>query len=134
MQYEVNRYICSRMLEDECDFGKMILNPQYEGYYSELKSYYTPASFDRYPVGKEFCFDDYNRIIRSALFSKNMNGKPTMRTFIIIYVLTKHLVVKYNEEKRGYYFCGWMNYVLDECDINWSKIVHTETNNSCQIL
>ena len=134
VQCEINRYICSRMLEDECDFNKVNLNHQYERYYSALKRSYRAANFDNYPVGKKFIFDDYYTIIRSALCVKNMEGKPIMKTIIVIYLITKHLVVEYNEEEKGFYFCGWMNQILDECDINWTNIERVKETSSCQIL
>ena len=135
LQFEINRYICSRMLEDECNASKVYVNFKYEKYYAGLKRYYKSISFPHFTELKkrELEFDDYYRVIRSSLFAKNMDGKASIKTFIIIYVVTKHLVVEYSKENKGFNFCGWMNRLCDDNEVNWNEIL-VKNENYCHIL
>ena len=125
LQFEINRYICSRMLEDECNASKMYVNFKYEQYYAELKRYYKPISFPHFPElkARELNFDDYYRVIRSSLSAKNMDETPSIKTFVLIYLVTKHLVVEYNKDNKGFHFCGWMNRICDDNEVNWDDII-----------
>ena len=134
LQFEINRYICSRMLEDECNGSKVYVNFKYEKYYAGLKRYYKPISFPHFPELKtrELNFDDYYRVIRSSLVAKNMDG-INIKTFIVIYLVTKHLAVEYNKDNKGFHFCGWMNRICDDNDVNWNDII-VKNDNLCNIL
>ena len=135
LQSEINRYICSRMLEDECKASKVFINFKYEKYYAGLKRYYKPISFPNVPELKEreLNINDYYRVIRSSLYAKNMDGKTPIKTLITIYLVTKHLVAEYNKDNQGFQFCGWMNRVYDDNEIDWNDII-VKNDNFCRIL
>ena len=75
-----------------------------------------------------------------------MDGKDSIKTFIRsvadtkpkiwmgrIYVVTKHLVVEYSKDNKGFHFCGWMNRLCDDNEVNWTEIL-VKNENFCHIL
>ena len=140
IQCDINRYICSRMLEDECDYSKVHLNTAYEDFYKLLKRYYKPTAILSSKRFSELKAQDLNeaayyKVIRSSLYARDM-GPLCMKTLIIVYVVTKHLVVHYNKDKQGFYYCIWMNNLLNDSDINWNVIAdrNDRLDNSCILL
>ena len=119
------------MMEDECGASTMYLNFKYEKYYARLVRYYKPITFPCYPKlkMKELNFDDYYTITRNALL--DMDESTPMKMIITIYLVTRHLIAEWKE--MDFYFCNWMNRLLDENDVNWNCIV-VQTETVCKIL
>lgn len=134
VQHEINRYICTRMLENECEFIKTCLSYNYERYYAALENFYKPCLFPEHQLTSMVIHEyDYYRIIRSALHTENVGEKPTMKSFIIIYLVTKHLVIELNKINKETNLVVWMNCILDCNEINWNIILPRESS-TCQIL
>lgn len=134
VQWKISRYICSRVLENECGFSSS-LNSKYEKYYTALDQFYKPCTFPVFPSLETFVFNEINylRAMRSCLYAKNEDGKPSIKSFIIIYLATKLLIIEFNKFNQGFHFVGWMNNIFNDNEINWDNLIK-RSQSICQIL
>lgn len=134
IQLEISRYICSRVLENECGFFST-RNYRYEKYYIALEQFYKPCMFPIFSAQESFIFNELNylRAMRSCLYAKNEDGKPSIKSFIIIYLATKLLIIEFNEVDQGFLFAGWMNNIFNDNEVDWNSLIK-ESPSICQII
>ena len=131
LQLVINRYICFRLLEDECGFNT-VYDEQYEGFYTCLNQHYRHnmrrMSKFKLPTANGILElkEDYIAILRGAFLDFAKNGDEIDKNTVhILFTITKYLVKHYKTEQKGdcaYSLCIWLNNLLDKCTIEWDEV------------
>ena len=124
VQLKTNRYMCLRMLEDECNFKSICIDDENEKVYSQLKRFYKPVTFSQASMLRTCSLtqEDYHTLTATVLKIRNNCSPLYMSSFITLYLVTKHVIMELTDNKKRSQLCVWLNHLYDNHEIDWNNI------------
>ena len=124
VQLKTNRYMCLRMLEDECNFKSICIDDENEKVYSQLKRFYKSVTFSQASMLQTCSLtqEDYHTLTATVLKIRNNCSPLYMSSFITLYLVTKHVIMELTDNKKRSQLCVWLNHLYDNHEIDWNNI------------